>query len=162
MEKHWSSEGEGQLLVSLFKSSMPLAPIPVEASGSMTRELTSAAHSTRRSFFPLAMSLLPPKLHPHPKQESCNQADAYGDQYLWLQSEPRSLKQGAEDGYTNGDPHGSHIGPYDKEDDSPYPTCHEERVSESKEGQQGGPVICPVRGGLLPPQRPQADPAPAL
>jgi hypothetical protein len=44
-------KGAGQsFLVHLFQSSMPLAPMPIEATGSMTRKLTTAAHRTSSSF----------------------------------------------------------------------------------------------------------------
>ncbi len=71
---------------------------------------------------------MPPELHPHPKQKDGNQADAYGNQYLWLQSEPTTFKETAEDGCTNDEPHRSHIGPYDKENNCPYASWHGIRI----------------------------------
>jgi hypothetical protein len=99
----------------------------------MIKKLTNLIHTTRSSVSLLAMAFLPPKPHAHPKKEGCNQADAYGDQYLWLQSQPRSFKEAAEDGCTNGYPHSSQIDPDAKEDDCRYSPCHEPRVSEDAE-----------------------------
>jgi hypothetical protein len=67
----------------------------------------------------LAAFVLPPQLDPNPEQEGCDEADANGDQDLWLPAKPRSCKQAAEDRCTNGDSDGTHVGAHDKEDDCP-------------------------------------------
>ena len=97
----------------------------------------SPAHNTGSSFFSLVVCSLAPKLHPHPKQEASNQTEAYGDQYLWLQAQPRSFKQGPEDGCTNGDSHGSQIGPYGNEEECSYPSRHEVSVGDNNYWSKG-------------------------
>jgi hypothetical protein len=146
-------------LVNLFQSSMPLAPIPVEARGSMTRKLTAPAHSTSSSFLPLAKLPLPPKLHPHPEQKGCSQADAKWDEYLWLRSQPW-IKEASNDTDTNCDPHSGQIGPDDKQGDCHSTSDHDLRVSDGNQAQQGGSMACPVCGDPLHHPSPKADSGP--
>ena len=145
--------GKGQpLLVSLFQRAMPLLPTPVEANGSMTRKLTTAAPSTTSSFFPLAMFLLSPKLHRHPDKDDSNQADTRGNQYLRFKSQPGSFKEGAEDGCTNGDSYSSQVSPHHKQDDRRYSSSHRVRVDDSiaTSASYGGPEAAELPEKVIP------------